>query len=203
MKQPNNLLRKMKNLQLLFKIKLTRLARARSWSDLKQLWGLVFYNLETARQELQLMAISMLQMTVVIRLREPATMQFRGNANIDHRGVRMIDIHPLEAALGLDSFYEVVLHEICHHQYHVKEEDRRPPIIDTMYNEAGGAFFSLEGADFAAYIDDPREDEANNFVREMDRIAKDRAVSQFGNVDIRTRILVLQNIILNKENKNV
>lgn len=196
MTQPNNLLRKMKILQALFKIKLTRLILVRSWHDLKQLWGLVFYDLETARRELQLMAKSMIQMTVVIRLREPATRDFGGQAYIDSRGVRCIDVHPLVAAFGLDRFYEVVLHEVCHHLYHVKEEDRLHPIIDEMYNEAGGAFFEMDAAALTAYQNDSREDEANNFVRELDRIAKAKAISQFGSDEIRTRICVLQNIIL-------
>lgn len=196
MTQPNNYLRKMKNLQALFKIKLTRLIRARSWNGLKQLWGVVFYDLEAARQELQLMAKSMIQMTVVIRLREPATRDFGGHAYIDSRGVRCIDVHPLVAAFGLDRFYEVVLHEVCHHLYHVKEEDRLPPIIDEMYNEAGGAFFEMGAADLTAYQNDPREDEAKNFVREMNRVAKSKAISQFGNDEIRTRVRVLKNIIL-------
>ena len=188
-----------RNLQLFFQ-KLKRLARARSLKELRRVFGLVFYDVESAWRELQLMAVGMIGQTTVIKLREPAAKNFSGHAYIDSRGVRVIDISPSVAAVGLDNFYLVVLHEIFHQIFDVKEEDKRPPIVDSMHNSEG-AFFELDAAARAAYESDPREGEANDFMRQMNRIAIDHALAQFGNDEIMTRIRGLKNIRFEKENK--
>ena len=184
-------------LKILF-LKLKRLSRARSWRELRRLFNLVFYDVESTRQELQLLATNLIDVTTMIDLQAPIHKLFSGHAHIDSRGVRIIEVHP---SVDLDVFYGIVLHEVGHHILHITEEDKHKSFVDETVAEmrAVGEFFEHSSEDRAEYEADPGEVEAENFKRSMDCIAQRRALAEFGNDETRTRIHVLQNIKIMKQ----
>ncbi len=146
---------------------------------------------ENIRRELEFMATNLIGETVKVYLRDPAIKGFLGHAYRDSMGVRVIDISPSVKTLA--DFYEIALHECGHHAEHVVEESKRPLEIEDLH-KAEGAFYELTPDEVKERENDPRESEADNFMRGVDRIAQEVAHRLFGNDSIMTRIRVLKEI---------
>lgn len=180
-----------------FLVKLKRLAGSGSLKRLKYVFGLVFYDVEGMRRDLESMATCMIRETTVINLRPPIVSNFSGQAYRDSRGIRMIDIHPAAAAQGADKFYLIVLHEIAHHFFHVLKDAKRVPITEDMYR-AKGAYIELNSEEDASYSTDPQEKEAESFTEQIDHYAIGKAFSKFGSTGIKMRIRVLKETTFEK-----
>jgi hypothetical protein len=151
----------------------------------------------TLRRELELMATNLIGETVILFLRDPAVKDYSGQAYRDSRGTRIIDVSPAMASASPSNFYLIVLHEVGHHIQHVLFEEKRLPVVEDRH-KSEGAFWKLCLEKLTEYEGDPQEIEANHFMREMDRIAKQKAFDLYHNTEIETRIRVLKNITMQR-----
>lgn len=185
-------------MKILFK-KLRRVAKARSWRKLRKVIAVTFYDVESTRRELELVAKALVGETVLLYVRPPIVKNIAGQASRDSRGVRIIEIHP-DTTRGLDYFYFTVLHECGHHVWnHV--DGKRPAEVEKLYL-TDGPVMELSEKEIREHDTDPDELQANSLRSEMDRLACNRALSRYGNDEITTRILVLKTFHIERKNEN-
>lgn len=145
-------------------------------------------------------AASLVGETVMIRFHHPIYENFSGQARMDSRGVKTID---LSQDLDGDALLYVFLHEVGHFLLgDVDPEFLTPPEIERAFEEQG-PLMRMSEAEQDKYNARPCELQADSFAKELYRIAKYEALERFGDDSIENCLRILSNTtILPPEEKS-
>ena len=136
--------------------------------------------------------------TVIVYPRHPIHEEAAGEARLDSRGVKTINIE--FSNKSDEDIFDIFLHECGHYVLGHVHEDKEfliSPELEKAFLKRG-PLLKMTEEEIKAYPKEDDELQANQFARDINRYAKEYALEWYGADDIGSRLLALTKIVFIK-----